>query len=122
MIINPQTTFDKQVIILRDDDVAEDYLDKAHPIETDKCRLVSRAGVENAVNDIYKRISDVKKVIDTRIDELEAALAARVRVLEEEHNHGTAGTSLLAIDAKGNEINAVVVDENGNEVPTEIIK
>ena len=111
MIINPQATFDKQVIILRDDDVTDDYLDEDHPTKTDKCRLVSRLGVEKAINAINKRISDV-----------ETALAARVRVLEEEHNHGTAETSLLAIDAEGNEINAVVVDENGNEVPTEIVK
>ena len=122
MIINPQATFDKKVIILRDDDVADDYLDEGHPTKTDKCRLVSRLGVENAINDIIKRINDVQAALETRIRNVEKALANRVTVLEEEHNHGTAGTSLLAIDAEGNEINAVVVDENGNEVPAEIIK
>ena len=133
MIINPQATFDKKVIILRDDDVADDYLDEGHPTKTDKCRLVSRLGVENAINDIIKRISNVQAAFETRISNVQAALetrisnvekalANRVTVLEEEHNHGTAGTSLLAIDAEGNEINAVVVDENGNEVPAEIIK
>lgn len=110
-IISPQATFDKQVVLLRETDVTDDYKDLAHPTPSEKCRLVSRAGVENAINKINERISRV-----------EAELAARVRVLEEEHNHGTAGTSLLAIDAEGNEINAVVVDENGNEVPAEIVK
>lgn len=108
IIINPQATFDDPVIILRETDVTDDYKDEYHPTDAEKCKLVSRLGVERAMQDAQQRM-----------DRLEA----RIAELESKHAPDIAdGTALLVVDAEGNEINAMVVDENGNEVPAEIVK
>lgn len=117
--VSPQTTFNHKVTLLREADVTDDYLDEKHPTPAEKCMLVSRKGVEDAINKVEDNINDLRR----RLLEVESRLGERLKVLETGHSiEATQGSSLFALDADGKLINAAVVDENGNEVPVEVVK